>query len=126
MDKNTSTTEYFNRFLPVKLTDMELLERGRTMSERHKERDGVVAEKKVKMQEYGETLKTLTGEITRLSEIISTGCEPRSVDCTRRKSWTDKKVYTVRIDTGEIIEVRAMFPEEMQEPLPLEDRSTKS
>lgn len=106
--------EVAERWLPVKLTDAEIIEKARLMSQRSKERNDLEAEKAGVMKNYGERIKKLVGEIHGLSEAVRTGEEPRAVKCTRYFMMQTDRVVTCRNDTGEEIEDREMTGAERQ------------
>lgn len=106
--------EVAERWLPVKLTDAEIIEKARLMSQRSKERNDLEAEKSGVMKGYAERIKKLVGEIHGLSESVRTGEEPRAVKCTRYFMLQTDRVVTCRNDTGEEIEDREMTGAERQ------------
>ena len=104
-----------SRWLPVALTETEILERSRTMSERCKEKQKIEAEKAAVVRDFGEKLKKLSGEISRLSEIVSSGEEQRTVDC--HEEIRGNRVVLIREDTGAVVSDRPATEEEKQEKL---------
>lgn len=112
--------EVFDKWLPVKLTNSETIERARTLSQRHREKEEVEAAKSSVNREYTEKLKSLAGEISRLSKIVAEGEEERNVQCKRFKKFLDKKVETIRLDTNQVIENRIMHDYELQTTLKID------
>ena len=110
-----------NKGLPVVLTKDVLIERAQTMSQRCKEKEEVEAEKARVMRDFGERLKQLTGEVARLSQIVSSGEEHQQVDCEEQKLMSDKLMRIVRLDTGEVVETRPLLERELQYELELEE-----
>lgn len=53
-------------------------------------------------------------EIARIGRILELGAEPRQVECDVLMNWEDGRIETVRLDTGEVVDSRAMNPEERQ------------
>lgn len=110
--------ERLNKWLPVRLSPTQLLERATKAANLIKERADVEADKAARIREYGEKIKELAGEISRLSQIVASGSEFKNVECEVRRSYLEKRVITVREDTGEIVDDRKMFESEMQGDLP--------
>lgn len=115
---DATKVDILSKWLPVKLTRLEVAERGQTMAQRVKEKVELEAEKASVMRGFGEKLKAIGGEINRLSKIVADGEEYRNVDCEVIRSFIDKKVIITRKDTGEVIEERKMFQSEMQGEIP--------
>ena len=120
-------SETVTRYLPVKLTEDEITERGRTIAERLKKKSGLEAEKAGITRSFGEQIKDINGEIKALSDSISKGEELRPVKCSERLDTANKTYRLRRNDTGEIVEERPMtkgelsdqpdmFPTESEEP----------
>lgn len=109
------------RWLPVKLTESELLDRGRKMAEVVRERSRTELEKANAMKTYGETLKELNGEVSTLSRVISTGEEHREVEVYENKDYAEKTIKIFRADTHELVSSRSMDSSELQEEIPLVD-----
>lgn len=102
----------FNRWLEVKLTEDEVLERSKALAETIQTKRKVENEKANDMRAYGEQLKDLSGEIAKLSHVVSTGEESRSVEV--EESRREGNIVIVRLDTGEVIETRAAEGDELQ------------
>jgi hypothetical protein len=64
-----------------------------------------------------ETLEQLEEERDRLATLVSNACEKRQVECIVQADFISNKAYTMRMDTGEVIDERALNPEEQQLPL---------
>ena len=64
-----------------------------------------------------ETLERLEEERDRLARLVADGVEKRPVECVVQADFIVNKAYTLRMDTGEVIDERALKPEEMQMPL---------
>jgi hypothetical protein len=97
------------------LDDDELRERGNTLSSTALEYDKVEAEKKDVMKGFSESLKSLRGEIRKLSGIIRRKQETRPVLCF--VEFHSPVVGTKRIsrkDTGEFVRDEAMSAQECQ------------
>jgi signal transduction histidine kinase len=61
-----------------------------------------------------ETLEMLEEERNRLAKLVADGVEKRQVECVVQADFISNKAYTMRMDTGEVIDERALKPEEMQ------------
>ena len=119
-------TKTVTKWLPVALTESKILDRARTMSQRCKEKEELEAEKASVNRVFGERLKKLTGEVARLSNVVSTGLEDQSVECSEITSYLDRTCTIVREDTGEVVETRPLYESELQvalivEPEPNDD-----
>jgi hypothetical protein len=64
-----------------------------------------------------ETLEHLEEERDRLAKLVSDGCEKRQIECIVQADFISNKAFTMRMDTGEVIDERALKPEEQQLPL---------
>jgi hypothetical protein len=109
--------EKFTRFLKVQLSDLELRDRVKTLGERIREQLAKEEEKGVVVKRFASELRTIGGQISELSDVISTGEESRNVKCESRKNFKDKKFTVTRLDTGEIIETRVLYGHELQTEL---------
>lgn len=107
----------FEKWLPVKLSEHETLERARALSQRHKEKQELEAEKARVVRDYGERMKNLSGEISKLSEVVANGEEYRSVECEEQRQNSKKQFRIMRLDTDEVVEIRPMLESELQEEL---------
>lgn len=105
------------RWLPVKLDRDTLLQRAQTMAQHQKEKSDIEADKARVTREFGEKLKAVCGELTRLSDIVRTSKEHCNVQCEEVKNFGSRRVRIVRKDTGEVVEEREMFNEEAQRSL---------
>jgi hypothetical protein len=68
-----------------------------------------------------ETLEQLEEERDRLATLVADACEKRQIECVVQADHVMNKAYTMRMDTGEIIDERALKPEEMQMDLTITD-----
>jgi hypothetical protein len=107
----------YTRWLGCQLTDAEMLDRSKTMTERMNELADVKAEKAKVVREYAENIKKLEGEISRLSEAVRSGKEMRTVRCMTRKDFSNLKATVFRLDTHEVIETRKIDKSETQAEL---------
>ena len=113
--------ETFTEELPCKLTKREVYQRGREMARTSIELARHEAEAKEQIAELKAKAKELDKEHKRLARIVDSGEENRLVDCYQR-AYVDQpnqrfEVETVRIDTGEVVRVRPMDPNERNDAL---------
>lgn len=104
----------YKKWLPVVLTEPQLLDKSRELSQRIKERSRVEAEKKSVVAEYGENLKELAGDITRLSDVVADGAEDQSVDVQDEVHIESQRIKTIRMDTNEVVIARVMTELEIE------------
>lgn len=117
LPKASETSGEYTRWLPCNLSDAESLDRSKTMTERMNELEKAKAEKAKIVREYGETIKKLEGEISRLSESVRSGKEWRTVKCVTKKDFCKLVAHVFRLDTDEVIETRKLDKSEAQEQL---------
>ena len=106
--------------LPCKLTDAELIERADQLidcAKRSEELDWALERVKKQTKESQEGIKAQTRELRE--EIISRSAW-RLVEVKEELDW-DKNIATLyRLDTGEVVETRAITAQERQAKLSLE------
>ena len=54
-----------------------------------------------------------------LAATVASGYEYRQTDCEILRDWEGKRIIVTRLDSGEVIEERAMLENELQRKLPL-------
>lgn len=104
-------------YLAEELTETELRERGQKLAELVRKREQAVHEKAETAREYGEQIKRLDAEISEIDVIVRTKKENREVEVERRKNFLRNVEETTRLDTGEIVESRALTAAERQAQL---------
>ena len=107
-------TRKVTKSLACKLTEAEVLQYGRDMAQEHAEYNRVEGEMKSVQKEYKAKLEEKQANIDKLSGRVHSGIEARDVACTETKNWIAGTVYTVRLDTMEVIEDRPMREDEKQ------------
>lgn len=110
--------ETVNKWLPVKLTKDQILERASKAANLVAQRADLESEKSAKNREYSEKFKEIDGEMSKLSKAVAAGEESQNVVCEVRRSYLEKRVITIRKDTYEIVDDRKMYENEMQGDLP--------
>jgi hypothetical protein len=108
------TEEKISMHLPVKLTEVELLEISREMSLAHREIERIDQNEKSVRAQFKAEREMAQGKLSRCSNLIETGIEHRSVTCTKVKDWNERIVYVQRDDTLAQVQCRDMTQEEAQ------------
>ena len=106
--------------LPVKLTDVEVLQYGRDVARAHSERERIKDELDSVKADYKGKIMEQDATIGKLTPRIHSGIETRDVECVEVKNWTKATVQITRTDTGEVIESRPMREDEKAMELSLE------
>lgn len=106
------------RIVRVALTKDELIEQGRIMIEAMDEAERARASLKALSAEIKADEERARERANEAKALMRSRHEDRSVDCHQVHNWTRDKVYTVRLDTGEIIGVRGMHNYERQIDIP--------
>lgn len=108
--------------LPVKLTDEEKLEKARQLSAMI----GEITRLKEEQKTVSSSFKTKIGELEvdsrEIANMIREGQEVRVVEVIEEKDYSDRKIRTIRKDTGEVVGIRTMALEDTQEEMFGEDR----
>jgi hypothetical protein len=107
--------------LPVKLTPDEERSKGKEAARIGRECTTMhleMAQLKIAMKQKKEALADKARAIVDLHHEINTGQEYREVQCREELDHTHLVVHTIRLDTGEVIETRAMTLDERQVTLP--------
>jgi hypothetical protein len=102
------------RHLPCALTRSEVEERADKLARLVKDRDAIDAERKQVARDYKTRMDDLSKEIGQLSEQVRSKREWRDVECTKERNEERGTVDFVRVDTGEVVESRALHPDERQ------------
>lgn len=94
------------------LTNAEKLERGQRVAELTYTIDGLEAEKKAEADRYKGKISEAEGLRKQLSGVLRDGYEMRPVECRIEMHYDLGRVWTIREDTGELIDDREMKEEE--------------
>lgn len=108
----------FKRPLAVEMTDEEKCKKGHKAGMLKKAIAKVKAEMKLATTDHKERLKEHQANLDGILDDLETGTEMRSVECFERQDFAKKKSETVRVDTNEVIESRAMTAFELQTKVP--------
>jgi len=117
--KKKKDSEIIKLWLPCVVTDSECLELAKQMSQLCKQKDDVEAEKARVGREFQKRIKDLSGEISGIKDVINTGLVNRHIACEKAFDYRNKLCITTRIDTGEIVEERPLYEDELQEEFDL-------
>ncbi len=102
------------RLLPCVLSDAEIQARGEELAEAELARQRLVAEKKAAAEAFKGPIAEQVDLISKLSKEISEEVEMRDVEVSHRPDFENGVVDVVRMDTGEVVESRAMTDEDRQ------------
>ena len=98
--------EPIRRSLECELSDREVGLTARSLAQTVREYDEMEAEKKQAVKEYGEGLKTLRKDITKMSHAVRSKKEYRLVECLWRLCLGGQTKELIRQDTGDVVEIR--------------------
>ena len=107
------TLEKFTETLPCKLTEEELLAKGKTLSELCEEIAKVEDEKAASSKHFNGIIGDLKTRRAELARQVRSGLESRPVDCADEVIRDDKTVVTLRLDTNEKIRSRPAREDEL-------------
>lgn len=106
--------------LPCQLTEEEIRLRGLRLATLRSEIGDIEIEKKAANQEFKERIESREKQCGTLVKQITSGQEYREVIVKDVEDFDKQQVCTIRVDTGDTVEVRAMTPHELQRPIPFE------
>lgn len=104
----------YSKYLPVRLSDDELRDRGSSLAHLHKSMDELELKAAEVNAQFKDQRKIFASEAKRLSEIVRAKQEPREVAVEVRMTKKAGVVEEVRLDTGEVVLSRKMDSEEAQ------------
>lgn len=105
--------------LEVELTDRERLDRMTELLKAMQHVDELVAQKTLNTSEINADIKTAKRDVRVLQAALNSGKEKRDVECIETMQFPTNTVVITRVDTGAIVEKRAMNQSERQASLPL-------
>jgi vacuolar-type H+-ATPase subunit B/Vma2 len=114
------------KFLPCALTDSEHKTVSRQLAETVAELRKHQSDSAIEKKAMSEREKHLETEIDRLGGVVFSGQEYRNVEVSATLDWDHMMIVTLRRDTGETIEQRAMTLEERQMSMHDADEFTKT
>jgi len=107
------------RHLSCELTKEELHDKCSQLSTRLAEVELAKSQLASQTKKLKEELDELQGQTAALAREIRNKSEMRDVEITQEKDLEKKVMRTVRLDTNEVIDERALLPVELQHELPL-------
>jgi hypothetical protein len=110
--------EIVTRHISVMLSPPELAERSREAAELMAERDHTEADYRAKAKAAGKLVAAMDVKLRDLNRTIVDGEETRPVRCEVRIDRRAGKADTVRLDTGDVVETRALTAAERQMEVP--------
>lgn len=120
----TQRTKPTERVVRYQFNTPELLDIGKRLAETQRMLADLEADKSRVTKEFSARISQQEMEGGNLVACIQSGYEMRKMPCTI--TYHDPKTgmkTTRRDDTGEVVDVQAMFPDEMQEELPLDEKA---
>jgi hypothetical protein len=100
--------------LPCKLTDTEIKEKAQELSKTIEEKGELENELKAIKSQYKSSIDGQDSMINKLSNLIRSGVEPRTVEVMTVKDFTSSTITVIRSDTQEELESRDMTDEDRQ------------
>lgn len=118
-EKNTVVRRYKCE-LPCKITEAEKNEFANKLAEAVTQRNDIAEQKKNDTANYNAEPKMLDKDIAVNSGIIHSGEQFRQVEVEGRRHLDLNRVLKIRLDTGEVVEDRALDASERQNELRLD------
>ena len=115
-------TKRFDTQLAVKLTQGELVHRGRALASAHGELGAELEAQGQAKQEMKAKLSLIENKIGELSRAITEGEEMRTVQVEEVLDLEKDSFVRRRCDTGEVLYARKLNAEERQAPMPFDAR----
>lgn len=116
MPEHTEPTKQTEvRTLSCKLSREEFTHRATELAKTERELVALEADRKAANDAFKNRAGGLQDRRAVLCEAVITRSEPRLVECTWHADWVGKSMLLRRDDTGEVVHVRTMTPDEMQE-----------
>ena len=118
MSRLKESTEYIRQVF----TPDERLKMGDELAQCHNRLADIESEESVIKAQFKERKTQVEQTVSSLSRKLANGFEMVNIKCRMEYDKPNmNEVSYVRIDNGEVVKVRAMLPDEMQEELPLGD-----
>ena len=106
--------------LKTELSQEELTAAAEELAESTQNVNRLEDQKKAATAQFKSDIDYASARRNKFAGIVATKCEYRNVDCDMLYDYEEKMVTITRLDTGEEVTKRAMFEDELQQPLPLE------
>ena len=110
------------RYLKVNLTEKEVLVCGRELAREQDQLVKIERDKAASTKAYGEAVGEVRGRIARLTYAVNNGVTDRDVECEEIAELDQRRVVTVRLDTGEQVDERMMTDAERQLSFPRDEQ----
>jgi len=120
-NNHNAKVEKFERQLRVKLTEKEIAERANRAAHALAEIDQKEQEREAANKHAKAQLAEIEAELRKVSTEVRDGATYRLVRCERVFRFRTGNVTETRLDTGELLNDRAMADWERQQDLPLDD-----
>lgn len=104
--------------LRVSLTDAEKMEAGRQLADLQARGEELTADMKSAVKRMKVDIDSVTAQMMSRGELLRTGYELRSVDCELAYDYDRGTVTEIRLDTGEVVSTRGLYPSEQEQKLP--------
>ena len=108
---------YITKQLPVEMTADQLVIKGRQLADLNAQVRDIRLEKQAKTAEYNGLLKALEQEIQTATTVIRKGTVDKDVKCEERVDPDRGVVELIRLDTGEVVEMREATHADLQREL---------
>ena len=104
---------------PIKyhLSEDEKKELGQEMAQQVMKIKELTDQKKIITTRFGNDVANANALINAAAQKLESGFEMRSTDCEEHHDYVAKKIYIVRLDTGETIRQRDMTSAESQQEM---------
>ena len=106
--------EIEKEYLKCNLTNAELLEYGNSLARLNTKANELKDQAKSVASDFKAKIDAAGSEAGVFARAIQNGFEYRNVECEIDRDYEVRKVFTTRLDTGEIIKTRDMTQEELQ------------
>jgi hypothetical protein len=106
--------------LYCKIPNDELREYGKALAEQVQKCTDEEIRQGIQRKRMKEDLEALESERGRLAKLVADGVEKRDVECVVQADFVMNRAYTLRMDTGEVIDERDLKPDERQIGLEME------
>lgn len=103
--------------VPVPVTDEEKIAMSHKLAQMLCERERINGEKAAACEGWNKEIREIDKRSKQLAKAIHTGKDERDVECEEVMVFETNTVQTKRVDTGEIVDQRAMTADERQTSL---------
>lgn len=110
---------YIEKSLPVKLTEVELLQKAKELAKLQQDKVSSEEQAKSAAATFKDKIAGAQAAINILSRDISNGYEYRPTDCYWEMDYPARKKNLIRSDTGESIKTEEISASEMQKEMDL-------